>query len=100
MIYSGERLNSAEALRIGLLDMVVLPEELLPKAKAMAATIASKAPLAVAYAKRCIVHGANADLTTALEYEAVQFGLVCATEDSKEGCNGFLEKRKPEWKNK
>ncbi|MCL4459681.1 MAG: enoyl-CoA hydratase-related protein [Chloroflexi bacterium] len=98
LILSGEIIDAQEALRIGLVDKVVPAAELLATAKSIAKTIASKAPLAVALAKRTINTGLEMDLERGCAFEAAQFGLVCATEDRLEGMSAFLEKRRPTFK--
>jgi len=100
MILTGEMISAPEALRIGLVDLVVPAAELMGKARELAKTIAAKAPLAVAWAKRSINVGAETDLATACAYEASQFGLVCGTEDRIEGTSAFLEKRAPQFQGK
>ncbi|GAB4329432.1 MAG: enoyl-CoA hydratase-related protein [Candidatus Zixiibacteriota bacterium] len=98
LILTGELISAAEAHRIGLADEVYPASELMEKATKMAQTIASKGPVAVMTAKRCINLGMNVDLKSALEYEYTQFGVICATEDKTEGCAAFLEKRAPQFK--
>lgn len=95
---TGETIDAREALRIGLVERVVPPERLLDEAKAIAATIASKAPLAIAACKRAINNGAHLSIDDALEVEALEFGTLVDTEDIKEGTGAFLEKRKPAWR--
>jgi enoyl-CoA hydratase len=95
---TGETIDAREALRIGLIEKVVAPEELLPEAKRVANVIASKAPLAIAACKRVIDIGAHLSIDDALEIEALEFGTLVDTEDLKEGTSAFLEKRKPNWK--
>ena len=87
-----------EALRIGLVNHVYEPEELLDKAMEIAKKIASKAKLAVEYSKEAIVNGIQTDIETGMELERQAFGLCFATEDQKEGMKAFLEKRSPEFK--
>jgi enoyl-CoA hydratase len=100
LIYSAEMINAAEALRIGLVEKVVAPEELMTEAEKLASTIASKAPIAVAQAKIAINNGCDMDLKSASQLE-VEASTVCfGSEDQKEGMAAFLEKRAPEWKNK
>src|SRR5581483_8675646 len=94
---SGDIIDAAEALRIGLVQRVVPAQELPEAAKRLATTIASKAPLAVAACKRVINSGAHLSIDDALELEALEFGLLVNTEDIKEGTGAFLEKRKPNW---
>jgi enoyl-CoA hydratase len=100
LILSGDIISAQEALRIGLVDFVVAAGELLIKARDLARKIASKAPLALSWAKRSINVGTETDLVTACAYEASQFGLVCGTEDRIEGTTAFLEKRPPQFKGK
>jgi enoyl-CoA hydratase len=100
LILTGEVITAQEALRIGLVDLVVPGAELVSAAKGLAGTITSKAPLAAAWAKRSINVGSETDLVTACAYEACQFGLVCGTEDRIEGTSAFLEKRPPQFKGK
>ena len=97
---TGEMIDAREALRIGLVERVVPLGELLNEAKRIAATIATKAPLAVAACKRAINNGAHLSIDDALELEALEFGTLVDTEDIKEGTGAFLEKRKPNWKGK
>lgn len=100
LIYSAGMIDAAEALRIGLVEKVVAPEELLPECEKIAETIASKAPIAVAVAKDCINNGFNADMKTASQYEVNAFGISFASEDFREGTSAFIEKRKAAFKNK
>lgn len=100
LIYTADMIDAAEALRIGLVEKVVAPEELLPECEKIAKTIASKAPIAVAVAKDCINNGFNADMKTASQYEVNAFGIPFASEDLVEGTTAFIEKRKAEFKNK
>jgi enoyl-CoA hydratase len=100
LILTGEMITAQEALRIGLVDMVVPAAQLMEMARELAQTIAGKAPLAVAWAKRSINIGSETDLVTACAYEASQFGLVCGTEDRIEGTSAFLEKRPPRFQGK
>lgn len=92
---SGEMIDAEHALRIGLVQRVVPPSELLPEAKRLAATIASKAPLAVEAVKRAIVDGSESGLDEGIEIEALHFGSLTTTSDFREGTSAFLEKRKP-----
>ena len=98
LVMTGDMINAAEAHRIGLVDEVYPVADLMTKAKEMAAKIASKGPVAIATSKRCINYGLEVDLASGLEYEATQFGVICATEDKTEGCAAFLEKRPAQFK--
>ncbi|HVA33864.1 MAG TPA: enoyl-CoA hydratase-related protein, partial [Candidatus Baltobacteraceae bacterium] len=95
---TGEMIDAAEALRLGLVEKVVPQAELMTEAKRIASLIAAKAPLAIAACKRAINNGAHLSIDDALEIEALEFGLLVDTEDIREGTGAFLEKRKPVWK--
>ncbi len=97
ILLTGEMVSAAEALRIGLVDEVVAPEELLPRANALAAAIAANAPLAVRSCMETVNAGYDLPLAAALELEAARFGLACGTEDKAEGTAAFLGKRSPIW---
>jgi len=100
LIFTGDMVDASEALRIGLVEKVVPQAELLKTAKEMAHKIISKGPLAIKAAKRAINLGLDVDLKSGLEYEAMEFANVCATEDKTEGTAAFLEKRKANFKGK
>lgn len=98
MIFTGDHVTADEALRIGLVDKVVPAAELMAVAKDLAKKIASKAPVAIAMAKKAINEGVEADLDRGLAIE-IGYGTVAQmTEDRVEGTSAFLEKRKPQWK--
>jgi len=86
-------IRADEALRIGLVEVVVPADQLLPEADKMAATILSKSPVAVAYAKELINRGMEVDLDNANAFEIQAFAALCATADKNEGLGAFLEKR-------
>jgi len=90
---TGEMIDAGEAHRIGLVQRVVPPGELMPEAKRIAETIAAKAPLAVAATKRAIGDGASLSIESGLALEALGFGALVDTEDFAEGTKAFLEKR-------
>ncbi len=92
---SAQIFSAAEALRIGLVERVVAPAELLPESKRLAGLIASKGPLAVAATKRAIREGIALSLESGLALEALGFGTLVDTEDFAEGTKAFLEKRPP-----
>ena len=89
---TGEPVDAAEALRIGLVDLVCPAAELMAKVKATAAKIAANGPLAVAEVKRLVHHGQSMALEHALAHEAKSFGLLFATADQREGMAAFLAK--------
>jgi len=98
LIYTADVIVAEEAYRIGLVNKVVAPEVLMDECMAMAKKIASKAPLAVRYAKEAINRGIETDIDTGISIEADLFGLCFSTEDQKEGMQAFLGKRKADFK--
>jgi len=95
MLLSGERIDAAEALRIGLVSRVVAPEALAETARSMALKIAANAPLAVVAVKRLATMGRELPLAAALELEQQAFGILRDTNDRLEGRQAFADKRKP-----
>jgi enoyl-CoA hydratase len=97
---SGEMIPAEEAQRIGLVNHIYEPAELLPAAEALAKKIIANAPLAVKYTMEAIERGVEMPQEEGLFLEATLFGLSCATEDMREGTRAFLEKRKADFKGK
>lgn len=100
MIMTAEMISAAEAYRIGLVEKVAAPEELMEEAVKVAKTIASKAPIAIATAKSAINNGFDMDMKSASKFEIETFTAAFGSEDKTEGMAAFLEKRAPEFKNK
>jgi enoyl-CoA hydratase len=97
LVLSGEPIAAEDALRIGLVNRLFEPDELVDAAVAAGEKIASKGPLAVAAAKRVMQQGQDADVRTAHALEQQAFGLSFATVDRAEGMAAFLEKRDPKF---
>lgn len=93
LILSGEMITADEAYRIGLVNKVVKPEELLSSAEEMVMKIIANAPLAIKYSLEAVNHGMEVSLADGLRLEAQLFGLSCATEDMKTGMNSFIDKK-------
>ncbi|MCC5466205.1 short-chain-enoyl-CoA hydratase [Pelosinus baikalensis] len=100
LIYTGDIIDAGEAYRIGLVNKVAAPDELMNVAKAMAEKILSRASVAVQLSKAAVNEGLNMDLASGIAYEAEVFGLCFATEDQKEGMTAFVEKRKANFSGK
>lgn len=100
MILAGDMINAEEALRIGLVNHIYEPAELIPAAEALAKKIIANAPLAVKFAMDAIEHGMEMPQEEGLFLEATLFGLCAATEDMREGTKAFLEKRPAQFKGK
>src|SRR6202007_1601540 len=100
LVLAGEMITAQEAHRIGLVNEVTTPSDLIPRAEAIAAKIIANAPLAVQYAMEAVNKGMEMTLAEGLYLEATLFGVCCATEDKTEGTKAFLEKRAPQFKGK
>ena len=95
LIFTGEMIDAAEALRLGLVSAVYPPEALMPAVRDLARKIAAGPPIAIRLAKRALYHGEGADLRSALEFETFAQNVCSETEDAKEGIRAFVEKRAP-----
>ena len=98
LLLTGEIISASEAFRIGLVDEVVAPGDLLQRAEKLALAISANAPLAVRHTIAAVHAGYDLPLRQALDLEAALFGVCCSTEDKAEGTRAFLEKRTPVWK--
>lgn len=99
-ILTGDMIDAAEAYRIGLVNHFYPQAELLDKAFKMAEKIISKGQNAIRLAIKAVNIVDEVSGREGQNYEASLFALCCGTEDFKEGTSAFLEKRKPEFKNK
>jgi enoyl-CoA hydratase/carnithine racemase len=93
-----ERWSAEQALRIGLVTEVVPHEQLMPRARELAARICENAPLAVWGTKMGILRGLGLPIEQAEEIAAGYYEVVEQTEDYAEGPRAYMEKRKPQWK--
>jgi enoyl-CoA hydratase len=100
LLLTGEQIDAAEALRIGLVSKVVPAEHLLAEADLMMRTILANGPVAVRLVIEAVDRGLEMTLDQGLALEADAFGLVAATEDMKEGLAAFLEKRRARFQGK
>ena len=96
----GRLVKAAEAKEMGLLLEVVEPDELLPRAKALAADIAAKPPQTVRFTKRLLKLAQRMELPDFLDLCACFQGMCHHTEDHSEALNAFLEKRAGNYKGK
>jgi enoyl-CoA hydratase len=97
LILTGDMIDAKEAHRIGLVDEVYPPDELMDKAMEMANLICSRPPIAVALSKECINRGLDVTLSVGCDLEKANFGQTFCTGDKNEGMKAFIEKRKPEF---
>jgi len=96
LVLTGGMIDAAEALRIGLVQKVVEPENLLNEAKNIAAKIAQHGPFAIKTAKKVIRKGFSIEIDRGFELEAESFSKMFEN-DGPEGMKAFLDKRKPNW---
>jgi enoyl-CoA hydratase len=98
LMMTGERIDAAEALRIGVVERVTPAAELITTARQLAEKLAALPPLSLAAIKQAVNRGLNMSLDDANMYEAGLFAELTATEDAKEGTRAFVEKREAEWR--
>ena len=98
LCFTGEIIDAHKAKEIGLVLEVFPMEELRSRVEAIATTISTKAPLAVAALKRVIIEASACDPRTANALEQETFGVLFGSEDQKEGMAAFLEKRKAQFR--
>jgi enoyl-CoA hydratase len=91
----GEPVTAAEAQMIGLIDRIVAPEDVLPTASAIGATLATRSGVAVAALKRALHEGLDRPLAEGLALEVDLMESVACSADATEGYRAFLEKRTP-----
>ncbi|HEX4755645.1 MAG TPA: enoyl-CoA hydratase-related protein [Candidatus Dormibacteraeota bacterium] len=97
LLLSGDPIDAARALALGLVSQIVEPDELLSTAIDVARKFAAQAPLALAATKRAVADGLDRPLSEGLDAERREFVGLFATEDAREGITAFLEKRPPSW---
>lgn len=93
LLLTGDMINAAEALRIGLVDQVVAPEALLETATAVMNAMLANAPLALAGCIEAVDRGAPLSLDEGCRIESDFFGILSSTSDMREGMRAFLDKR-------
>ena len=96
LMMTADMIGAQEAYRIGLVNHIVTPDQVLAKAKEILLKINQKAPVAIAQ----VIYSANAVYNHGYEAEAKGFAISAATEDFKEGASAFLEKRKANFQGK
>lgn len=99
-ILTGDIFDAEEALRIGLVNRIIPHENLMDEAKELAQKISSKGQIAIKSSLKSIISVNDFSQVEGLNLEAELFAKCCSTEDFVEGTSAFLEKRKPEFKNK
>ncbi len=97
LVLSGEMIRADEAHRIGLVNRLFAPEELIDGAEAFARTLLQRGPVALRFVLESVLRGADGVLREGLDLESDLFGVISSTEDVAEGMTAFLEKRTPDF---
>jgi len=100
LIFTGQRIDAQEALKIGLVNKICDPQDLPAECQKMAAMICETGPVAIEQAKYAINYGLETDMHTGLAIESNAYWVCIPTEDRLEGLTAFREKRKPVYKGK
>ena len=98
--FTGDTFKAARALALGIVNRVVPADKLMEEAMALASSLAKKPAVALKMIKLAVDHGINMDLCSALAYEGECFVLSFMSEDGREGMRAFVEKRKPQYKDR
>jgi enoyl-CoA hydratase len=100
IVYFGDVIDARTALEIGFINRVVPPELLLDEARNWARKLLGKSTMALSYAKQAFQAGADMGLAAGLDLDESYFARCFDTEDQKEGMQAFVERRKPEFRNR
>lgn len=100
MVLTGNFITANEAMAAGLINKVVPVDVYLEEAIELAKQVAQMSPLATQLAKESVLQAFETDLSNGLVFERKNFYTLFSSEDQKEGMQAFIEKRKPEWKNR
>lgn len=98
LLLLGEMFDANEALQLGIVNGVVPAKELMSTVGSLAATLATKAPIAVKVIMECVRQAGDVTLEQGMDLEAKSFGVLRETEDFIEGTKAFLEKRQPQFR--
>jgi len=100
LLFTGDKIDGEEALRLGIANHVVPLEDLLPKALEFAKKLAGGPTVAIGLAKQGVHRGLESGLDAVLEFEALAQSIIRTTGDAFEAISAFLDKREPDFKGK
>lgn len=100
LVFTGKTIGAKEAREIGLVNEVVVRDELEAATYKMATEIAQVAPIALQLAKKALYQGLDSDMATQIQFEQLAQSTCFKTEDFREATQAFLEKRRPLFKGK
>jgi len=98
LLLGGKTIDAQEAYRIGLVNMVIPPSEVMPAAIQWAEAMCRLGPLALRAIKQVMVRGTSTSLEEGLQIEKELVKYLVSSEDFAEGLNAFIEKRKPNYR--
>ena len=97
-LFTGDFVDAQKALELMLVNYVVPPEEVMPRAEEMARKITANAPLSIAAIKEASIKGSEMGLEERVAFAQAKRDEVLTTEDAQEGVRAFAEKRAPVWR--
>ena len=97
LLLTGRLFDAEEARRIGLINEIVAAEQLINRARELAASLIENSPASLRYTKRLLSDAARAEMDMQIETAVRENAAVRSTADFREGVTSFLEKRKPRW---
>jgi enoyl-CoA hydratase/carnithine racemase len=100
MLLSGRFISADEALSFGLVNRVVAPDQLLAETRTWALELARFSRFTLAVGKRAFYEQIDLDEKSAYAYAKEVIAMNCRAEDAAEGMSAFLEKRKPQWRDR
>ncbi len=100
LVLTGGMISATEAVEIGLVNKVFSQEDLMPAVLKIAAGLAGKSALTLRLALQAVNEGLNMNQDSGCRLEAALFGVCGSSEDAREGCDAFLAKRKPGFKDR
>jgi 2-(1,2-epoxy-1,2-dihydrophenyl)acetyl-CoA isomerase len=100
LMMTADNIDAAEALRIGLVNQVVPPDQLIPATKTFAERFLKNAPFSLSFIKQAAQHGWSSNFNSQLEFESWGTAICRHSEDHKEGIDSFMQKRPAQFKGK
>jgi methylglutaconyl-CoA hydratase len=100
LLLTGRLFDAEEAKRIGLVSEIVAADNLIPRARELAAQLMENSPASLLYTKRLLSNAARAEMDTQIDAAVRENAAIRSTPDFREGISSFLEKRKPKWSSK
>ena len=100
LMMTADNIDAAEALRIGLVNQVISPDQLMPATMTFAEKLLKNAPFSLSFVKQAAQHGWSSSFNSQLEFESWGTAICRHSEDHKEGIDSFIQKRQPQFKGK